>query len=248
MGWRPPRSLKVDSNWIYPRFGGWRRVRTVLGIFTLSAFPLGAATTFGLRVNWAEWMPRGIDQRVGPALERCAWVPVCLERDAADFSRERGYVIDASCPNGPTLVFKHVVGIPGDRIQVARHCLTVNGAVILDSERKVLDSLGLSLEHTAENEILVTEGHFFVTETNRREAGTAAISARSPRIKSHPARGPRCKPASRRATLGAARPVGEPAPLAGLPIHPPIAGRPAETASGRDDLIDRHSRHGIPTR
>ena len=83
-----------------------------------------------------------------------------------------------------------VVGIPGDRIQVARDCLDVNGAVILDSERKELDSLGLPLEHTAESEIVLTEGRFFVTETNRREAGTAAISARSPRIKSAPAGGP----------------------------------------------------------
>ena len=165
-------------------------MRTVLGIFTLSAFPLGAATTFDLHVNWAELMPRGIDQRVGPALERCAWVPVCLERDAADLSRERRYVIDASCPNGLTLVFKHVVGIPGDRIQVARDCLAVNGAVILDSERKEFNSLGLSLEHTAESEIVLTEGRFFVTETNRREAGTAAISARSPRIKSAQSGGP----------------------------------------------------------
>ena len=165
----PEGRLQLD----FPRFAGWKRVRTVLGIFTLSASPLGAAATFDLRVNWAELMPRGIDQRVAPALERCAWVPVCLERDAADLSRERGYVIDASCPNGLTLVFKQVVGIPGDRIQVARDCLDVNGAVILDSERKELDSLGLPLEHTAESEIVLTEGRFFVTETNRREAGTA---------------------------------------------------------------------------
>jgi hypothetical protein len=33
-----------------------------------------------------------------------------------------------------------------------------------------------------------------------------------------------------------------PASLAGLPIHPPIAGRSAEMTSGRDDLIDRHIR------
>jgi len=53
------------------------------------------------------------------------------------------------------------------------------------------------------------------------------------------------QPASRRATLGAAR---QPRRLSkntalrgGLSIHPPIAGRSAEMASGRDDLIDRHT-------
>ena len=68
--------------------------------------------------------------------------------------------------------------------------VAVNGAAVRNSELKEVDSPGLPLEHTAEGEIVVTEGHFFVTETNRREAGTAAISARSPRIKSAPAGGP----------------------------------------------------------
>jgi hypothetical protein len=32
----------------------------------------------------------------------------------------------------------------------------------------------------------------------------------------------------------------DPASLAGLPIYPRISGRPAEMASGQNDLIDRH--------
>jgi hypothetical protein len=58
-------------------------VRTVLGIFTLGAFPLGAASAFDLRVSSTESMPRGIHQRVRPAVERAAWVAVCLESAAA---------------------------------------------------------------------------------------------------------------------------------------------------------------------
>jgi len=96
----------------------------VLGIFTLSAVLLGAASAFDLRVNWTESMPRGIHQRVRPAVERGAWVAVCLESAAAEVVWERGYVIDGSCPSGLTPVFKRVVGIPGDRIRVAREWLS----------------------------------------------------------------------------------------------------------------------------
>ncbi len=53
-----------------------------------------------------------------------------------------------------------------------------------------------------------------------------------------------CQRTSRRTTLGGAhrpqRLSKDSASLAGLPSHPPIAGRSAEMASGQDDLIDRH--------
>ena len=111
---------KLDSNWISRDSGAAKWVRIVLGIFTLSAVLLGATSAFDLRVNWTESMPRGIHQRVRPAVERGAWVAVCLESDAAELARERGYVIDGSCPSGLTPVFKRVVGIPGDRIRIAR--------------------------------------------------------------------------------------------------------------------------------
>jgi len=124
MGWRPLRLLRVDSNWISRDFGAAKWVRIVLGIFTLSAVLLGATSAFDLRVNWTESMPRGIHQRVRPAVERGAWVAVCLESAAAEVVWERGYVIDGSCPSGLTPVFKRVVGIPGDRIRVAREWLS----------------------------------------------------------------------------------------------------------------------------
>jgi hypothetical protein len=71
-------------------------VRIVLGIFTLSAILVGPASAFVLRVSWTESMPRGIHQRVRPALERGAWVAVCLESNVAELARERRCVIDGS--------------------------------------------------------------------------------------------------------------------------------------------------------
>ena len=74
---------RVDSNWISRDSGRPERVRIVLGIFTLSAVLLGAASAFDLRVSWTESMPPGIHQRVRPVVERGAWVAVCLESAAA---------------------------------------------------------------------------------------------------------------------------------------------------------------------
>jgi len=138
-------------------------VRIFLGIFGLSAVIVGGGIAFDLRVNWTESMPRGIYQRVQPVFERSAWVAVCLEGDAAELARGRRCVIDGSCPSGLTSVFKRVVGILGDRIQVAMDGVEVNGAAVRNSELKEVDSPGLPLEHTAEGEIVLTEGRFFVT-------------------------------------------------------------------------------------
>jgi len=141
-------------------------VRIVLVIFTLSAVLLGATSAFDRRVNWTESVPPGIHQRVRPVVERGEWVAVCLESAAEELARKRGYVIDGPCPSGLTPVFKGVVGIPEDRIRVAMDGVAVRGAAVPDSELKEVDSPGLPLEHTAEGEIVVTEGHFFVTGMN----------------------------------------------------------------------------------
>jgi conjugative transfer signal peptidase TraF len=103
---------------------------------------------------------------VRPVVERGARVAVCLESAAAELARKRGYGIDGSCPSGLTPVFKRVVGIPEDRIRVAMDRVAVNGAAVRNSELKEVDSPGLPLEHTAEGEIVLTEGRFVVMGMN----------------------------------------------------------------------------------
>ena len=141
-------------------------MRIFLGIFGLSAVIVGGGIAFDLRVNWTESMPRGIYQRVQPVFERSAWVAVCLEGDAAELARGRRCVIDGSCPSGLTSVFKRVVGILGDRIQVAMDGVEVNGAAVRNSELKEVDSRGRLLAHIAQGEFLLSEGRFFVMGMN----------------------------------------------------------------------------------
>jgi len=138
----------------------------VLAIFASSAVLVGAAGAFDLRVNWTESMPRGIYQRMEPAPERGAWVAVCLEGAAAELARDRGYVIDGSCASGLAPIFKRMVGVPGDRIEVATGGVAVNGAAVPESELKPVDSRGRPLEHASEGEFVLPEGRFFVMGMN----------------------------------------------------------------------------------
>ena len=150
-----------------PRSTAWpTRVRIALGIVALSAAVLCAARAFDLRVNWTESMPRGVYQRIEPVLERGAWVAVCLEGQAAGLARVRGYVIDGSCTSGLAPIFKRLVGIPGDRIDLTTHGVAVNGAAVPDSELSAVDSRGRALEHMSEGAMILVEGRFFVMGVN----------------------------------------------------------------------------------
>jgi conjugative transfer signal peptidase TraF len=156
----------IDSNRMAPSSRRSKRTRTVVGILALSGLIVGVASAFGLRVNWTESMPRGIYQRVQPVLERGAWVAVCVDGDAAELARERGYVIDGSCPSGLTPIFKRLAAVPGDRVRIERDGVAVNGAPVPGSELKEFDSRGRSLEPIAQGEFLLTEGQFFVMGMN----------------------------------------------------------------------------------
>ena len=68
--------------------GRRRRVRIVVSILSASALLVACAKAFELRVNWTESMPRGLYQRVDPALVRGESVAVCLEGEAARIARE----------------------------------------------------------------------------------------------------------------------------------------------------------------
>ena len=166
MGWRPPPRHMTDSNWFSRDFGSRKGVWIALGILAMSAVILVVTRAFDVRVNWTESMPRGVYQRTDPALERGAWVAVCLEGKAAQLARERAYVIDGSCASGLTPVLKRIVGIPGDRIDLAIDGVAVNGAPLPDSALKEVDSRGRPLERAAEEEFVLPEGRYFVMGMN----------------------------------------------------------------------------------
>lgn len=154
---RGERALRLAHDATRPR-----RVRFVLSILAASALLVIAADAFDLRLNWTESMPRGLYQRVDPALVRGEWVAVCLAGDAARFARERAYVIDGSCPSGLSEIVKRIAAIPGDRIAVERSGVRVNGRPVEGSEIQDRDSRGDPLPHAAEGELVLAEGRYFV--------------------------------------------------------------------------------------
>ncbi len=80
--------------------GRRQRVRIVASILSASELLVACAKAFELRVNWTESMPRGLYQRVDPALVRGESVAVCLDGEAARIAHERLYVIAGSCTSG----------------------------------------------------------------------------------------------------------------------------------------------------
>jgi len=142
------------------------RARIGLAILSLGSALVGIASALDLRVNWTESMPRGLYQRMDPTLERDAWVAVCLEGRAAEIARERGYVIHGSCASGLDPILKRLVGVPGDRIEVAADGIAVNGVPVPHSDTKDVDARARPLEHTPKGEIVLSDGHFFVMGMN----------------------------------------------------------------------------------
>ncbi len=137
-------------------------MRFVLSILSASALLVVTAEAFDLRLIWTESMPRGLYQRVDPALVRGEWVAVCLAGDAAQFARERRYVIDGACPSGLSEIVKRIAAIPGDRVALERSGVRINGRPVEGSELENRDSRGDPLPHAAEGELVLAEGRYFV--------------------------------------------------------------------------------------
>ncbi len=150
--------------------GRRRRVRIVASILSASALLVAVASAFELRVNWTESMPRGLYQRVDSALVRGELVAVCLAGEAARLARERSYVISGSCESGLAEIVKRIVAIPGDRVELGRDGVRVNGEPIAGSELLDRDSQGEPLAHAEEGEIVLAEGRYFVMGTNVRRS------------------------------------------------------------------------------
>lgn len=147
-----------------------KRVRIVAAIFAASALLVGVSRAFELRINWTESMPLGLYQRTSPALVRGEWVAICLDGEPARIARERHYVIAGSCASGVTEIVKRIAAIPGDRIDLARDGVRVNGEPIAGSRLLDRDSQGQPLAHAREVEIVLASGRYWVMGTNVRRS------------------------------------------------------------------------------
>ena len=135
-----------------------------LGVLLLCAG--GGASRLGLTLNLTASLPRGVYQRVDPALQRGSLVLVCLPESWAALARERGYLGRGSCPGDTQPLGKRIGAVPGDEVEFAEEGLRVNGRLLPGTAPLSVDSRGRPLPRSektrlelAPREILVFSSH-----------------------------------------------------------------------------------------
>ncbi len=131
---------------------GWASALSGRARPLLRARPLGfaavvlcagvVASRLGLTLNFTASLPRGVYQRVDPALKRGALVLVCLPLPWAVLARERGYLGRGSCPGGTEPLGKRVAALEGDEVELTPLGLRVNGRLLPNTAPLSLDSQG----------------------------------------------------------------------------------------------------------
>ena len=99
----------------------------------LAAVAMLAAAAAGVRVNVTPSVPVGLYYQI-PAPQhpaRGSLVVVCLDPSEPQVAAaiDRGYLPVGNCPAGVAPLLKPVAGVPGDRVVVEPHGVTVNGAL-----------------------------------------------------------------------------------------------------------------------
>ncbi len=84
---------------------------------------------YGFRVNLSESMPLGIYRKVSADAERGMLAATCLTPELAELGLERGYLQTGWCSTGINPVFKKIVAVPGDMVDVSQDSIRINSKV-----------------------------------------------------------------------------------------------------------------------
>lgn len=125
----------------------FRRIGYCLLGVTVLAIPLHVA---GYRINETESLPSGIWRIVGsPGVAvRGDIVNFCPpDTPALSLARERGYLHDGPCPGGLEPLFKPVVALGGDRVELTDEGIRVNGVLVPNSAPIAIDGKGEQMPH-----------------------------------------------------------------------------------------------------
>lgn len=118
----------------------------LLGV-TIAAIPLYLA---GYRINETDSLPPGIWRIVGSqgVAQRGDIVNFCPPNtDALAVARARGYLHDGPCIGGLEPLFKPVVAVAGDRVEVTDAGIRVNGSLVANSAPIAVDGRGDPMPH-----------------------------------------------------------------------------------------------------
>jgi conjugative transfer signal peptidase TraF len=141
------------------------------------AWTFGAATaviaasiplyTSGYRINETESLPRGVWQLTEPTFRRGEIVSFCPDpqlpaiRDAV----ARDYLRSGSCASGIEPMFKRIVGLAGDHVEISRDGVRINGAdPIPNTAPLTVDGNGKPLRQQPPKQVVGRSSLFVISE------------------------------------------------------------------------------------
>ena len=131
---------------------------------------VGLLDPLGVRFNLTGSLPLGIYLVSSEAPSRGSIVHVCLQGDAAEFARQRGYLGPGTCDSGVRPLGKIVLAIEGDVVTNERESVLVNGKRVANSETIIEDSRGRALPHHAWGEHRMRAGELWLFSPYHRNA------------------------------------------------------------------------------
>ncbi|MBK8209203.1 MAG: conjugative transfer signal peptidase TraF [Rhodospirillales bacterium] len=147
-----------------------RSRKTAAVVVALAAFG-GVATVAVERAGWrwnsTESAPVGLWQVVPRAPTVGAWVSFCPPTDQTfQGFKARGYIHGGPCPGDLQRLLKPVVARAGDVVTVAEDGVTVNGALLPDTEPHTQDSRGRPLVPRVVVQVVVEPGDLWVVSNH----------------------------------------------------------------------------------
>jgi len=147
-----------------------RSRKTAAAVVAVAAFGVAAivgAERAGLRWNSTESAPVGLWQVVRRAPTVGAWVSFCPPDDQTfQGFKARGYIHGGPCPGDLQRLLKPVVAMEGDVVTVGDDGVTVNGALLPDTEPHTQDGRGRPLVPRVVVQVVVEPGDLWVVSNH----------------------------------------------------------------------------------
>lgn len=131
-------------------------VITVVGAYVVPA-------AFGIRINATRSEPIGLYLRTSDVAADL--VEFCPPEPFGALSRLRGYRTFGACPDGASPLLKAIVARSGDRVEVSKGGMSVNGISLLNTAPRTADSVGRPLTPWPPGMYVVQPGTVWVAST-----------------------------------------------------------------------------------
>lgn len=122
---------------------------------------------FDLRINLTPSMPLGI-WRETKELEKGSFIAFCLPKDnlLSSMIETREYLPRGRCSDGFAPLLKQVVATSGDKIEISKDAVSVNGKTFYHSATLSTDSKGRPMQYILRGRYIVSDNEYWVLATD----------------------------------------------------------------------------------